>query len=347
MVLKLKNSGGGVSEIVGKTGDNADSLLGEACDWQVIDEASRLKPAIWQSYLSQRLLDKGGWALFPSTPKGKNWFYQLYLRGLDPLQRKRYESFSFPTSDNPLVDPQLIEEAKAELPEAVYQQEFEARFLDGGGLVFRRIRDNACGVFRKPDRSQKYFMGVDLAKSYDYSVLCCVDESANVVAFDRFNHVDWNIQKQRIKAMSDAYNGALITMDASGMGGDMFHEDLIRMGLPVEPFIFTEASKRQLIDTLVVMMENGSVSYPPIPELMGELEAFSYEISPTGRLKRAAPSGFHDDCVIALALAVNKVARVASFGDFSSVGQLESIDPMSYDPFSASDTMIPGGIEVI
>ena len=61
--LVLRNLGGGLSEIRGKTADNPISLLGEGLDFVIVDEASRLKPAIWENYLSQR-------PIVPSTKAG-------------------------------------------------------------------------------------------------------------------------------------------------------------------------------------------------------------------------------------------------------------------------------------
>ena len=76
----IRNLGGGLSEIRAKTADNPVSLLGEGLDWLIVDEAAQLKPAIWNSFLSQRLIDKQGWALLISTPRGKGWFYDAWLR---------------------------------------------------------------------------------------------------------------------------------------------------------------------------------------------------------------------------------------------------------------------------
>ena len=76
--LILRNMAGGLSEIRGKSADNPVSLLGEGLDWVIVDEAARLKPSIWEGHLSQRLIDKHGWALLISTPGGKGYFYDLY-----------------------------------------------------------------------------------------------------------------------------------------------------------------------------------------------------------------------------------------------------------------------------
>ena len=70
-----------MSEVRGKTADNPVSLLGEGLDWLIVDEAARMKPMIWESHLSQRLIDKRGWALLISTPRGKGWFFDLFRRG--------------------------------------------------------------------------------------------------------------------------------------------------------------------------------------------------------------------------------------------------------------------------
>src|SRR5678816_2484260 len=50
--LILRNMGGGLSEIRCKSADSPVSLLGEGLNWVIVDEASRLKPLIWESYLS-------------------------------------------------------------------------------------------------------------------------------------------------------------------------------------------------------------------------------------------------------------------------------------------------------
>jgi hypothetical protein len=66
----VRNLGGGLSEVVGKTADRPAALLGESLSWLIIDEAARLREELWTSVLSQRLVDRQGWALIASTPRG-------------------------------------------------------------------------------------------------------------------------------------------------------------------------------------------------------------------------------------------------------------------------------------
>lgn len=195
---------------------------------------------------------------------------------------------------------------KKALPDRVFRQEFLAEFISDMGGVFRKVKDCMKGDFRKAEGHKKYIMGVDLAKYEDFTVIVVMDlEDGHVVHFDRFNQIDWNFQKQRIEQASKDYNDATIFIDSTGVG-DPIWEDLYKKtsGNVVGFSIKSNAIKRQLIDGLVIAIENNSISYPEIDELINELTIFEYEKMPSGVEKMHAPAGYHDDCVIALALAV-------------------------------------------
>jgi len=76
------------------------------------------------------------------------------------------------------------------------------------------------------------------------------------------------------------------------------------MGLAVDDYKYTNKSKTQLIEKLSIFIEQKRIFYPPIPELLDELESFGYHLTPSGNYKYGAPEGMHDDCVNSLALAV-------------------------------------------
>lgn len=308
----LRNMAGGLSEIRAKSADNPVSLLGEGLDWLIVDEASRLKPVIWEGHLSQRLLDKKGWALLISTPKGKGWFYDAFRRG----QRKDdqdWESWNSPSWDNPILDKDMIEAERDRLPDRVFLQEYGAEFLEGAGQVFRNVRECATGEFRMPGGS-KYYAGLDLAKVADYTVLVIMNAAREVVYVDRFHRLDWSQQIDRIKVATMKY-GALTHVDSTGPGEPVF-ESIKKAGIRAVPYKFTSTSKKALIDRLALAFEEKRIVIPKYelwPEGIDELEAFEYEISDSGNIKMNAPSGQHDDCVIALALAAWPIARERVF----------------------------------
>jgi len=125
--IVVVNLGGGASVLHGKSADHPASLLGESLDFLIVDEAAQLRANIWTEHLSRRLLDRKGWALFLSTPRGRDWFWRLFRRG----QRGRdpaYESWSRPSWDNPYLDRTLIDDERNRLSSDVFAAQYAGEF---------------------------------------------------------------------------------------------------------------------------------------------------------------------------------------------------------------------------
>jgi len=301
-----------------KSGDNPDTLRGEGIDLVIVDEAAMVKKDVWEEALRPALADKQGKGIFISTPKGHNWFFDMWTRGQDP-EFPDYESWSFPTAANPYIDPKEIDEARRTLPEMIYRQEFLAEFLDEIGAVFRGVEGCIKGELSpEPVHGDEYVMGVDVAKYVDFTVLCVLNQRGELVDFERFNQIDWSFQKQRIIAKAEKYNARVI-LDSTGVGDPIF-EDMRNYGLNVEGYKFTNESKKQLVEGLSIAIEQNQISYPDIPVLTNELRIFGFEISATGAIKYNAPPGYHDDCVISLALAT--YGSVLRNPDYKIIGGL-------------------------
>ena len=319
--LVIRNMSGGLSEIRGKSADNPVSLLGEGLDWVIVDEAAQLKPKIWEGYLSQRLIDRQGWALLISTPRGKGYLYDLFRRGQG--QDADYQSWNYPSWTNPYLNRELIEKERGRLPERVFRQEYGGDFVEGAGSVFRNVRESATGVFQEPDKDKRYFGGLDLAKIEDFTVLVIMNGERQVVFVDRFNRIDWSQQINRIKAATERYNHAWVNVDSTG-AGEPIYESMLREGINCEPYPFTQRSKAALIDSLALLLEQKQITLPNpklMPEMIEELESYQFSISDAGNVKSGAPSGRHDDIVMALALASWFLQPSPPFVDFEDEGE--------------------------
>lgn len=313
--LVLRNLGGGVSEIRGKTADNPVSLLGEGLDWLIVDEAARMKPAIWESHLTQRLIDKRGWALLISTPRGKGWFYEVWRRGHDESDAA-YASWNSPSWQNPHLDRALIEGERGRLPERVYRQEYGGEFIEGAGAVFRNVRECATGTFVEYDHENVYFAGLDLAKVEDYTVLVILDQDRRMVFTDRFHRLDWSVQVTRIREGLKMYGDPCVLVDSTG-AGEPIYESLCEAGCRAEAYPFTARSKAALVNNLALLFEKRDITLPRAdlwPVGIEELEAFEYSVTDSGNVRTAAAAGAHDDTVAALALAAWQARRRG--GDF-------------------------------
>lgn len=283
-----------------KSADNPDSLRSEGLDVLWVDEGAQIKEEAWNLALRPALMDKKGVAIFTGTPKGHNWYFQVWTRGQDKKQVD-YESWNFPSQNNPYLDPQEIAEFARDMPDMAYKQEVLGLFIEDVGSVFRNVEACINGSLEPYQTSKRYVMGADLAKHQDFTVLCVLDHNGHLVGFDRFSQLDWVFQRRRIVSLAQQYHARLV-IDSTGVG-DPVYDELKREHVNVEGYKFTSASKKDLIENLSIALDNHTVSYPDIPELINELRLYGYTVGSTGLIKYSAPEGYHDDCVIALALA--------------------------------------------
>jgi len=272
------------------TGERLDNLRGLKFHLAVIDEASFI-PNLedgWLNSIRPTLTDYKGRAIFLSTPRGKNYFYSLFSKA-----EPNWQSFKFTTYDNPYIDPQEIDDARKQLPEVVFEQEYMANPAENAANPFgtQYIRNCIHPVSTMPVVA----FGIDLAKSVDWTVIVGLDENGNVAYFDRFQ-MDWHNTKQNIIRLPKSP----ILVDSTGVG-DPILEDLQREGVNIQGLKFTSTSKQQLMEGLQSAIHQGKIGYPD-GIISQELEIFEYQYGATG-VKYSAPSGYHDDAVMALALA--------------------------------------------
>lgn len=283
--------------------ESADTIRGGNAHLIVNDECAFVPKLmdIWNEVLSPMLLDYGGRAYFPSTPKGRNDFWTLATMGDDPLQ-PLWQTFHYTTYDNPHINPDEIDLLKSTLTQAAYEQEIMAAFMDDAGAVFRHVTALSTLTARAPYAGDFVF-GIDFARERDFTVICVMDRTTRQqVYMERFNQIGWSVQRGRIKALYDAWQPRVIWAEANSIGGPNI-EALQQEGLPVKSFQTTASSKPPLIDALSLAMERHDITLLNDPVQSAELQSYTITRMPSGNYKYEAASGGHDDTVIALALA--------------------------------------------
>jgi len=273
------------------TGERLDNLRGRKFHLVIVDEAAFIPDLEdgWNNSIRPTLTDYEGKAVFLSTPRGKNFFYSLFMK----QGENDWQSFKFSTYDNPHINPREIDEARIQLPEVVFEQEYMANPSENSANPFGNAFIKRCV---KPISAQPIVCyGIDLAKSVDYTVIIGLDKDGNVAYFDRFQ-MDWHNTKETIKRLPPAP----IVVDSTGVG-DPILEDLMREGVNIEGLKFTSQSKQQLMEGLASAIQQGRIGFPE-GVIVDELDVFEYQFTAHG-VRYSAPSGFHDDTVMALALA--------------------------------------------
>lgn len=280
--------------------ERPEGMLGGSADFTILDEAATMPHAVWTQFILPPLADRHGRALFISTPRGKNWYYRMWMRGQDEFETE-VRSWRFPSFTNPTIDPKEWEELRQTMPQAIYEQEVLADFVSSGSSVFRPP-DAAYIALQKPRGN--IMLGVDLAKHNDFTVLTGVRVDDRKPCFhDRFNAVSWPEQRRRIRTAVDklARDGNVVTvmLDSTGIG-DVVYDDLSFEGIDAVPIKFTNQWKLAAVQLLGADLERGHAFLHEAQR--EEFESYSYTITDNGRWKFEAGSG-HDDEVSAALLA--------------------------------------------
>ena len=276
-----------------------------------IDEAGLVADLgeIWQAAIRATLIDYRGDAWFAGTPKGRNFFYECYQRGLDPL-KPDWASWQMPTSANPHIPADEVEAMRAEVSERKAAQEIDAQFLDDAGGVFRNVR--LCST-RKPEakaiEGHQYIIGADWGKQGDYSCFSVFDATdQREVWLDRSNKVEYETQMGRLLALTERYNKAVVVPEINSMGEPII-EGLRRRRIAVRPFTTTNASKAEAVDALALALERRAVELLNDPIATSELESYEATRLPSGLYRYSAPENMHDDTVMARLLAYHGARR--------------------------------------
>ena len=290
------------STILFRSAERYDNIRGLTLDYAIIDEAAFIKDDAWAEAIKPTLLVRGKKVLFISTPKGKNWFHDLYQLGLSD-DHPNYMSYTGSSYDTPYIEDSEIEEAKRTIPENVFRQEYLAAFIDSGGEVFTNIDKNTFTAYSQPEG--KVYCGIDLGKQEDYTVATFIDSTGKIVYIYRANGQEWTTMTNEI--LNRVRRWSATTMIEVNSIGDVVYELVKKQWQDTHPFITSSKSKNEIIEGLILDFNEDTIRMPSkelFQPLYSELSTFTYEYNPkTRNIRYGHPAGMHDDTVMSLAIA--------------------------------------------
>lgn len=288
-----------------------DNIRGFTFDFLIIDEAAHQQEEAWTEVLRATVLVRGKKVLFISTPKGRNWFYNItQMDGVNSA----YKSFHLTSYDNPHIDPAEIDGARQQLPDHVFRQEYLAEFIDGGTSPFIEWDE------RVGSREGRLYAGIDLGRADDWTVLTIVNEKCEMVFCERWRQDSWtNIVGNVCRYLKEYQPQTFI--EVNSIGDAIFEQ--IGKGYDKQkchPFVTSSKSKQDVIEQLIVCNQHKEASIIPLDWLKKEYDVYTYEYNPkTKNVRYTAPPGFHDDGVMSHALAIEACKKLKTKGIYSVV----------------------------
>jgi len=201
------------SECWGKSIENRNSLVGDALDFLIWDECALTANGmdVWNTELRPLLNDRKGSALFTSTPRGKNHYYELYLMGKRGLEiKKRLEenpnlilteeeyvlmqystihatSYENTTEYGGYLDKSDIDAARLTMPRKKFEQEYLASFEAVADSVFPEFDKELQVVDYDYIPSLPFIVSMDFNFQTPCTTLYAqIDPNDNILIFDEY-----------------------------------------------------------------------------------------------------------------------------------------------------------------
>jgi phage terminase large subunit len=185
-LVTLKNG----SEIIFRSTEHPDRLRGPSIAWWFGDEAAMYDRSVWDVMVGRlRQFGERGYAWLATTPRGRNWVWQLFVQGI----RAGRKIFKASSADNVYLDPAIVAAWRATYTGDFALQELEGEFIAFEGLIYPEFRREVHVVSRVPDTFAYTVCGVDWGFANPGVILVL-----GVDSDDRLWLVEEHYQRQRL-----------------------------------------------------------------------------------------------------------------------------------------------------
>ena len=191
-----------------RSADRPDRLRGLGLDFLCIDECADIDKTAWTEVLRPTLSDTGGSALFTGTPKGLgNWLHDIYVN--EKVDPDNWQSFQYTTLQGGQVPATEIEQARKDLDDRTFRQEYMASFETYSGQVYYNFGTHNM-ITEQIDQPKHILLGLDF--NID-PMSCCVSFLHNdqLIIFDEISIYGSNTD-ELCREIHSRYPGHRITV---------------------------------------------------------------------------------------------------------------------------------------
>ena len=293
------------------------TLQGFTCQMLIIDEAAYLKSETIDAVMPYVNTTKGPILMF-STPRAKAGpFYDYFQMGQSPENNNvyAYDWVKYDTSE--LLSPAKLELYRKTVDPLKFRTYYLGEFLNNESAFFGNY--DQCILPFKPAHipGVEYWFGIDWGSGVgaDWTAISIIrkyyDKMIQLVDIHYFNDKGPNETIEEIKRLAKIWHPNRITVETNSIGNVYFgllRDSLKDMQIPVAGFTTTNETKDKIISKLQVLLQNNLIELYADPELLVELSVYEMTFSKTGKRVMNAKSGFHDDLIMSLAIAINSIS---------------------------------------
>lgn len=305
--------------------DRKETVRGPSICFLWLEEAALLHVKAVEAALGALAAVQGARILVTTTPMGKNWVFPWWEQadGRDPTKGR----IRFRTEQSPYHDASYLAEMRNTLPAEVYAQEFEAVFVESIDLVFKDRTRLFVDAFPPHDRPGHVWLGVDLGRTTDYTVIAAMDAWCEAEMLWRGRQEDlvdaddeerfWPMVTELVLGIARRYpkGAASVVLDTGGPAGG---PGAVLAGYLRESDVDVFEVNTSAIGTKAAFVEQAQadVEFGTVHVKMNDLaRVLDAEMARFIRVKRAVQGrevniyegpqirGVHDDAVIAFCLA--------------------------------------------
>lgn len=309
LYIKLKNG----SEIFFKSAEQKDGLRGYTCTGIFcIDEAAYIDDEIFYETLAWVNVSQAP-IIICSTPNHKvGFFYKMFMLGFENGNKIfSYDWAKYDTSA--LLPPEKLEEYRKTVSASKFRTEYLGEFLDNEGGVFG---DYSGIISNNYNINGNCYFGIDWGsgQGQDETAICIFNSDKQMIGLYHFSDKDETQTINYIIELMKKYRPLRCQVESNSIGTifyGLLDKAIKAAKLPVMliKFITTNESKERLINNFQVAMQNKEVQILDNHTLKVEMDMYEMKVNNNGKRTYNAASGYHDDCIIAMLLALDCIRK--------------------------------------
>ena len=309
LYLKLKNG----SEILFKSAEQKVGLRGYTVTGvYCVDEAAYINDDIFYETMAWVNVSQAP-VIICSTPNHKTgFFYKYYSLGQENCNKIfSYNWSEFDTSA--LLPDEKLEQYRREFPASKFKTDFLGEFLDNESGVFG---DYSGILSDKYTEGLNCYFGVDwgTGQGQDETAIAIFNSNNEMIALYHFSDKDETQTINYIIELMKQYKPLKCMVETNSIGAvfyGLLDKAIKNNGLPVMllKFATTNESKERIINRFQVLMQNKQVTILNDATLMTQLDMYEMKTTQNNKHTYNAANGYHDDCIIALLLALECINK--------------------------------------